>query len=149
MKPQTMAGKLLLVSSAYILWVCSSYAQDAAAPSPQPNASPAAKVLAKVELQDGQTVEFREFPSGMLSVTENTKIFHAPLHLGNMAAGKSMVDIYRMLQPKSEVPDSLVAADARLNALRSKPASIPLPDPPHLDGAGGGPKPYNAGEQIW
>jgi hypothetical protein len=99
---------------------------------------------------------FHELSSGGFLVTETSKIFETP-RLGDAVVGKSMADIYNMIQPKDKVvkvPDALVAADARLAALKAalkaKPGAAPLgPPPTPLPGGGRGPKPFNAGEQAW
>jgi hypothetical protein len=124
--------------------VCSLYAASGSPSAPQE-----ARILATVDLGDGHTVVFQEFPSGILSVAEASKSFQTPVLLGNIAFGKSMANIYRMIQPKGHVPDSLVSADAHLARQKSIAAPQRIPDPPQIESWGRGPKPYDAGNQAW
>lgn len=132
----------LVISFACCFAVCSLCAGQSSTPQE-------AKTLASVNIEEGHNIVFQELSSGMFMVTENTKIFQTPL-LGHAAFGKSLADMYRMVQPKGKVPDALVLADAHLAALRSKPPSAPAPNrPPQAEGAGTGPRLYDAGEQAW
>jgi hypothetical protein len=126
------------------LFACSAVCSVCTA---QPSAPREARSLSSIHIEEGHDIVFEESPSGMFIVTENARIFQKPL-LGE-TFGRSLADMYRMVQPNGKVPDSLVSADDRLAARRSEPVSAPLPDPPLVPGAGRGPKLYNAGEQAW
>jgi len=131
----------MLVASCTFLGVYGLCAQES-------SALQKSTTLSSVETENGHAIVFRELSFGALLVTETFKTYQAPL-LGPGDSGKSMVEIYRLVQPKGKVPDALVAAEDRLAALKAKPAPAQMLPPPQVTETGPGPKPYNAGEQAW
>jgi hypothetical protein len=127
---RTMNGLLVFLFACFaVCSVCTA----------QPGTPREARTLSSIHIEEGHDIVFEESPSGMFIVTENARIFQKPL-LGETAFGRSLADMYRMVQPNGKVPDSLVSADARLAVRRSGPVSAPVPDPPLVPGAGRGPK---------
>jgi hypothetical protein len=142
-------SRRLMLGSITFFFICAAYAEESSLQPKQSIAPLEAKTLYSVNTDDGHVIVFQELSSGMNAVTETGKAFQVPRI--SYASGMSMADIYRTIQPKGSVPSALVAADARLTALKLKQKTAPVPPPPDVNGTGPGPGPrlYNAGEQLW
>jgi hypothetical protein len=112
-------------------------------------------ILYSITTEEGHTITFHEIRSGGFFITENATLSQKPLLNEALVGEKSLADIYRIIQPKGNIPNALKEADARISALKLKlitpPALIPnIPSPPKLsEGTEKGPKLYNAGQQTW
>lgn len=122
-------GLLLVVSSACLAAAAGCGAASTDSPIGQAPPDKSGTLLASVTTQAGHTVDFRELESGSLAVSETCGIDETPV-LKSLGAARSLVDIYRLVQPNAEAPQALVDAVGRLNALRAKAPPASLAPPP-------------------
>lgn len=104
------------------------------------------KVLLSVTIEDGHTVDFHQLENGETLVTETGREFQEPA-LKKAAGIRTLAGIYKAIQPSTDVPDVLVAADARAATVVH---AVEVTTPPAETPTGGaGPKFYTAAEQTW
>jgi hypothetical protein len=78
--------------------------------------------IAAIALTNGNQLEFYEPSPGWLFVSEAGTAGAAP----TVHNGRTPVELYRDLAPNGEVPEVLVAAEARLQARRADPTPAPF-----------------------